>query len=127
MPKYKPGDRFIVEITGVDNEASFRGYPHTTYQVKGAGCFSENVLDKLERIEPNMAAALFTNADKIRNMSIDDLAAVIMCPYTGDSLEDLPLCEKELFEEAPDKKTCYECCKAWLQQEVEDANGKNNP
>ena len=117
MSKYKPGDRFIVEITGVDSEASFQDYPHTVYQVKGAGVFSENVLDKLERIEPQMAAGL-TNADKIRNMSIDDLAAVIMCPYdtAGEQKEIMPCVEAG--EDPEFTKKCYECCKAWLQKEV---------
>ena len=55
--KYKPGDQFILEITEVDEEAVTQGYPKPAYLVKGMnGAFSENVLDKLERIEQQVAA-----------------------------------------------------------------------
>ena len=117
MSKYNPGDKFTIEITGVDNEASFRGYPHTVYQVKGAGVFSENVLDKLEYIEPQMAA-IRTNADKIRNMPLDDLAMMIVCPYdtVGEPEEIMPCVQAG--EDPEFTKKCFECCKAWLQKEV---------
>lgn len=56
-PKYKPGDKFILEITDIDQEAVTQGYPKPAYLVKGMnGAFSENVLDRLEPIEPQMAA-----------------------------------------------------------------------
>ncbi len=115
MSKYKPGDKFIVEIVGVDNEASLRGYPHASYQVKGADCFSENVLDKLERVEPQM---IRTNVDRYRNMSLDEMAAVIMCPYdtAGDQKEIMPCIQAG--EDPEFTKKCLECCKAWLQKEV---------
>ena len=57
MSKYKPGDKFVLEITGIDEETVTQGYPKPAYLVKGMnGAFSENVLDKLERIEPILAA-----------------------------------------------------------------------
>ena len=116
MSKYKPGDKFILEITEIDQEAFLRGYPYPTYLVKGMdGAFSENVLDKLDRVEPQMVR---TNADNIRNMSIEDLAAVVMCPYTGEGVHKEALCEKMRLLTAPDDKICIECCKTWLQKEV---------
>lgn len=49
--KYKSGDKFILEITDIDEEIVTQGYPKPAYMVKGMnGAFSENVLDKLERI-----------------------------------------------------------------------------
>ena len=116
MSKYKPGDKFILEITEIDQEAFLRGYPHPTYLIKGMdGAYSENVLDKLERVEPQM---IRTNVDRYRNMSLDEMAAVIMCPYTGEGVHKEALCEKMQLLSAPDDKICIECCKAWLQKEV---------
>ena len=55
--KYNIGDKFILEITDIDQEAVTQGYPKPAYLVKGMnGAFSENVLDKLERIEQQVAA-----------------------------------------------------------------------
>ena len=137
MSKYKPGDRFILEITEIDQEAFLRGYPHHTYLIKGMdGAFSENVLDKLERVEPKTERiepkteriepkteriepkTVLTNADNIRNMSLEDLAAVIMCPYdtAGDPKEIMPCIQEG--EDPEFTKKCLECCKAWLQKEV---------
>lgn len=62
-PKYNIGDKFILEITEIDQEVVTQGYPKPAYLVKGMnGAFSENVLDKLERIEPQMAAVPKTNS-----------------------------------------------------------------
>lgn len=118
--KYKPGDKFILEITEQHQESYLSGIPQPSYLVKGFdGPFSENVLDKLERIEPPMAAAPKTNVDRIHNMSLDDLAAVIMCPYdtAGEDKELMP-CVQE-GEDPEFTKKCYECSKAWLQKEAD--------
>lgn len=49
-----------------------------------------------------------TNADRIRAMSDEELAEVIMCPYGSE----------------PDicctKGTCLDCCEKWLRQYVEE-------
>lgn len=74
--------------------------------------------------QKSQMAAAFTNADRIRNMSLDEMAAVIMCPYTGEGVHKEALCEKMQLLSAPDDKICIECCKAWLQKEV--SNGKSN-
>jgi len=50
-----------------------------------------------------------TNGDKIRAMTDDELAEVIMCPTdAGLSLLECP------------KRNCVDCCKDWLRQEAED-------
>lgn len=48
-----------------------------------------------------------TNGDKIREMSNDELAEIIMCPY----LADPETCIRET--------TCVECCREWLAEEAE--------
>lgn len=54
-----------------------------------------------------------TNADKIRNMSDEELAYTIMCPYENLSGECSPECEDS-------RKNCIKCCLEWLQKEVSD-------
>lgn len=49
-----------------------------------------------------------TNADRIRAMSDEELAEVIMCPYGSEP----DLCCT--------KGTCLECCEKWLQQPAEE-------
>ena len=46
------------------------------------------------------------NHEKIRNMSIEELADVIMCPYDGDPIM-----------KCPDGFTCTKCVYEWLQKE----------
>lgn len=47
MNRYKPGDKFLLEVTGVNDIGS-----RALYEVNGmAGLFSENVLDRLEPVE----------------------------------------------------------------------------
>lgn len=66
----------------------------------GTACLRE-VQEALSHLEDEKP---FTNADRIRGMSDDDLAAVIMCPYDGDK----DLCSRP--------GTCLACCAEWLQQ-----------
>ena len=49
----------------------------------------------------------FTNADRIRAMSDDDLAYWIMCPY------DSPYCDGT-------EHNCIECTKEWLNKPAEE-------
>ena len=55
------------------------------------------------------------NHERIRNMSIEDLALVIMCP------EDSKRTDSDLF--CPSTVNCYKCVLEWLQKE-EDYNGE---
>lgn len=49
-----------------------------------------------------------TNADRIRAMSDEELAKIIMCPYDVDPDSCCP------------ESTCLECCKKWLKQPAEE-------
>ncbi len=49
-----------------------------------------------------------TNADRIRNMTNEELAEVIMCPY--GSVDGL--CNNE--------ENCVKCCLEWLESEVSE-------
>ena len=48
-----------------------------------------------------------TNGDRIREMSNDELAEIIMCPYDVEP--------ETCFREP----TCVECCDEWLAEEAE--------
>lgn len=55
-----------------------------------------------------------TNGDRIRGMTDEELAEVIMCPYGSE----------------PDicctKGTCLDCCEKWLKEPAEVNNGQSN-
>lgn len=55
-----------------------------------------------------------TNADKIRNMSDEELAMNMMCP-NENGLAEIE-CDKS------DNCNCYECLMKWLQEEVSDGS-----
>lgn len=59
-----------------------------------------------------------TNADRIRSMTDEELAAIIMCP-TESGLAEIE-CSRD------DSCDCYQCCLNWLRQEAEqeDDNAK---
>ena len=48
-----------------------------------------------------------TNYDRIKQMSIEDMAYTIMCPYETDP----DICNEY---------DCIKCTKAWLEMEVEE-------
>lgn len=58
-----------------------------------------------------------TNGDKIRQMTDEELAEILMCPYDdcGKMLEN---CEK--FKDVNRARRCQECSKAWLKREAEE-------
>lgn len=60
---------------------------------------------------PEYEAKPMTNADRIRAMTDEELAAVIMCPYDCDS--DMCLLNG----------TCLDCCVKWLKQPVKEDVG----
>ena len=66
-----------------------------------------------------------TNADKIREMSDEDLSMVIMCPYetAGEDVDIMPCIKETGVEGQSTVQKCYECCKEWLQKED---NGETN-
>lgn len=47
-----------------------------------------------------------TNADRIRGLSDEELAKIIMCPYDTEP-------------DSCNKKGCYDCYLEWLQQPAE--------
>lgn len=55
---------------------------------------------------------LITNADRIRQMTDEELAEIIMCPYENMSGECM--CEKDT------RTNCIQCCLEWLKEEVEE-------
>lgn len=56
-----------------------------------------------------------TNADRIRNMTDEELALAIMCPAEYDlNFNKNEKCNGEM------NKNCYECSLKWLQEEREE-------
>lgn len=56
-----------------------------------------------------------TNADRIRNMTDEELALIIMCPY--DNLPGECTCEED-----DSRANCIKCCLEWLQAEVKEGD-----
>lgn len=50
-----------------------------------------------------------TNGDRIRRMSNEELAVIVMCPYETDP--DMCICNTEMG--------CLECCRRWLEEEAD--------
>lgn len=61
-----------------------------------------------------------TNADKIRNMTDEELAIMIMCPYdtTGDENEIMPCIKDGMDPEFMPPGSCFKCISKWLQEDV---------
>ena len=55
-----------------------------------------------------------TNAERIRAMSVEELAEIIMCPYGSEP----DLCCT--------KGTCLDCCMKWLNEPAEVTDGQSN-
>ena len=55
-------------------------------------------------VPPKKKGQIKTNADAIRNMTDEELAIIIMCPYDGTK-------EGDCFMEG---RNCIQCCKEWL-------------
>ena len=61
-----------------------------------------------------------TNIDRIRTMSEEELAAVIMCPYDLDETsfgEKIP-CYQNGRQELVTEEECHKCCVNWLKSEA---------
>lgn len=59
-----------------------------------------------------------TNGDMVRQMSDEDLALVLMCPYdtAGDPVDIMP-CIKEYGTMNPTQEYCHACLVKWLKRE----------
>jgi len=54
-----------------------------------------------------------TNYEYIKNMSVEEMAVMIMCPNE--------FAAAEIPRDHCDKKSCCECCLEWLQAEEGEA------
>jgi hypothetical protein len=55
-----------------------------------------------------------TNFEKIKQMSVEDMALMLMCPAKYDTDFDKNKCKGSGFE------NCYYCTLHWLESEVEE-------
>ena len=79
-----------------------------TCKLGAQGCFSDGKCRYVKDCENKV----FTNADRIRAMSNEELAAVIMCPL--DIKHSKATCEKGLMD------SCVECSLRWLQEPAKE-------
>ena len=75
-----------------------------------------NMIEAVDR-----GARQMTNSYRIRNMSDEELAAVLMCPYdtAGDPIDVMP-CFKDGTQNMVDSKHCIQCSVEWLQRETKE-------
>ena len=61
-----------------------------------------------------------TNGDKIRSMTNEELAAVIMCPYdtAGEPLNIMPCVKDGEIQEFMEPEKCHACIVRYLEREV---------
>ncbi len=62
--------------------------------------------EKNESVKTTSLLKRKTNFDKIKNMTIDELACVLLCPYSK--------CDDECMN-----NDCITCTRQWLESEVE--------
>lgn len=77
---------------------------NATCKLGKKGCFEDGRCHALGDCENKIV----TNADRIRAMSIEELAEIIMCPWGSEP----DLCCT--------KGTCLDCCEKWLRQQAEE-------
>ena len=85
-------------------ETKDNGFDAYSWCEKINDCPHEDIERNCEHYEP------MTNADRIRNMTDEELAETIMCPF--DIIGSNETCNY--------KRNCQECALAWLQKESEE-------
>ena len=94
------------------------GFPNEIYNV---GCMHWNyepvTLDEI--LAKKSQSLVFTNYDRVRALSIEDLAKGIKCPLEGfDDITDMGFTSMECI----DPSGCRECCVDWLKCEAKNIN-----
>ena len=77
-----------------------------------AACWTTAAKPAGTREKQECPDVVFTNADKIREMSDEELAAIIMCPVNGDGTTCVGV----------GGKSCIECSLEWLRESAEADN-----
>ena len=81
---------------------------NATCKLGSKGCFTDGKC----RYKRDCENKVITNADRIRAMTDEELAVVIMCPIELDGRNDP--CDKGLAY------SCLECCLQWLQEPAKE-------
>ena len=95
-----------------------RGFPNEIYNV---GCMHWNyepvTLDEIIAKKPQ--PPILTNYDRVRALSVEDMAKGIKCPLEGfDDITDMGFTSMECI----DPSGCRECCVDWLKCEAKNIN-----
>lgn len=91
-----------------------RGFPNEIYNV---GCMHWNyepvTLDEI--LVKKQQPSVYTNYDRVRALSIDDMAQGIKCPLEGfDDITNMGFTSMECI----DPSGCKQCCVDWLKSEA---------
>ncbi len=72
--------------------------------------------------QKNRSSRKQTNADRIREMSDEELIKIIMCPYdiSGIPVNMMPCVRNGNIQELIPPEECNKCMMEWLQSEVEE-------
>ena len=95
-----------------------RAFPNEIYNV---GCLHWNyepvTLDEIIAKKPQ--PPILTNYDRVRALSVEDMAKGIKCPLEGfDDITDMGFTSMECI----DPSGCRECCVDWLKCEAKNIN-----
>ena len=90
-------------------------------EIYNVGCMHWNyepvTLDEILAKKPQ--SAIFTNYDRVRALSVEDMAMGIKCPLEGfDDITDMGFSSMECI----DPSECRECCVDWLKSEAKAKN-----
>ena len=82
--------------------------------------YAEKLVNEVKEEYLAISEKKLTMADKIRSMSEEELAAVLMCPYDMDEtpFDKMP-CHQNGRQELVTVEECRKCCVNWLKSEAE--------
>lgn len=100
-------------------------YPEKLKEISGLfleKCQEVNRLKADLEKQKNRSSRKQTNADRIREMSDEELIKIIMCPYdiSGIPVNMMPCVRNGNIQELIPPEECNKCMMEWLQSEVEE-------
>lgn len=61
-----------------------------------------------------------TNYERIKNMSVEEMAEILMCPVEMDNNFKPPTNCGKYSNAIETDCDCYKCCEQWLESEVDE-------
>lgn len=98
------------------SKTEYQGCDKCKYHTKKEDEYPCNkcIHNAVEKFEPS-----FTNGDRIREMTDEELIKIIMCPYDtcGNPEEIMPCIREDGEQECVGPEECNKCIMNWLQAE----------